>query len=83
MKVCSSVDAMHCYSLSGPLGEVKELHQATERTPGIVVVTPEEDDEHGSDIIPTVCRRGEPGIKMNALPRHLVQTSRPPLSLSS
>jgi hypothetical protein len=62
-------------------GEVHELHEATERTPGIVLVTAE---DGGSDATPAVCREDNgPRIKMNALPRHLVQTSRPPLSMSS
>ena len=63
------------------IGEIQELHEATERTPGIVLVTAE---DGGADTTPAVCREDDgPRIKMNALPRDLVQTSRPPFSMSS
>ena len=64
-------------------GEVQELIEATNSTPGIVVVTPEDGD---SETTPTVCRQDnsvEPRLRMSALPRHLVQTTRPPLTQSS
>lgn len=58
-------------------GEKQELHEATDSTPGIVVVTPDDDGEVGSPI-PSVCRENiGPRLNMNALPRNFVQTSRP------
>ena len=70
-------------------GEAQELHEATESTPGIVVVTPSDPGKETDSLTPSVCRDeaatagSGPRMRMNALPRHLVQTARPPLSQSS
>lgn len=69
------------------LGEVQQLHDATDTTPGIVVVTPDNPLEEEEHLVPKVCqdKTAHSGgrINMNALPRHFVQTSRPPLSQPS
>ena len=62
-------------------GEVQELHEATNSTPSIVVVTPEEGGTDNSPSLPTVCLdSSSPRLNMNALPRQFVQTARPPIS---
>ena len=69
------------------LGEVQQLHDATDSTPGIVVVTPDNPLGEEEHLVPKVCQdkatHSSSRINMNALPRRLVQTSRPPLSQPS
>jgi hypothetical protein len=63
-------------------GEVQELHEATDSTPGIVVVTP--DDTDHTPPVPSVCLETdtEPRTNIDYLPRHFVQTARPPFCSS-
>ena len=60
-----------------PPGDSHEVHEGSASTPSIFVVTP--DDGEG-DHMPSVLRQqdSEP-IRMSALPRSTVQTTRPPL----
>ena len=64
-------------------GETQELIEATNTNPSIVLVAPEgTSEEH---LLPAVLRgeqaqqQQQQPIRMSALPRSVVQTSRPPL----
>ena len=76
-----TIPSLSCPVLPPP-GSTQELHQGSEDTPSIVIVTPPE----GEEIIPSVLQRdgsNQQPIRMSALPSHAVQTSRPPLPQQS
>ena len=59
-------------------GDCHEVHEGSPSTPSIFVVTP--DDGMETELVPSVLRDEEERetISMAALPRSVVQTSRPP-----